>query len=501
MLSDCPRISHISELRKLNDNWKLWRKLKVKNKKPASCIPDVNSEPFTKDSNPASNIRELTDYLSRTDDGSYVYRGQTKAYSGPLLPSAFRGVLGHEPVVETDPTLQGNRILGIGQRFQGNYIWDLEEYHQRLYEEIFHDTPRMHFQPEKLRDADAYRDSHFTRVGDKWVETIRANPLDIVVEASWLTGEFNILATSKGYEAAVHAIIERYCPPAASIPKAIQQVTDYVNDRHRRRFSTDILIGAFSYVLGSLISQQYGFSSSFLDATSSIEIAAFFATHEAPNYGLVRTEGRRKVGVIYRIPRGTSRCSALDAISDAYGSHGTIVLHEILGDFEADVTHAESLRSLRTCFEARYLPEYWERRYDLLKFPLGSVSSSRIGQQQAAVVIPDQIEVLLENAYILSSKGDLIEHPNNRIQMSIEDLNSRKGMKCYYFLHTNTDPCPSITPSYLWPNDDDFFLLALAYLFAGGFGFYIPNTPFVCPVRPDLIDPGYGRIAQDPIFI
>lgn len=471
----------------------------MQNKEPYPYFPDLSSEPFTKDSNPASDIRELIDYLSRTDDGSYVYRGQTRAYSGPLLPSAFRGVLGHEPVVEGDHPLKGHRILGIGQRFLGNYILDMEEYHQRVYEAIFHGTPRGRLQPEKRRDADAYRDSHFTRVGDKWVETIRANPLDLVVEASWLTGEFNTLATSKGYEAAVRAIIERYSPPAASIPKAIQQVADYVNDRHRRRFSTDILVGAFSYVLGSTISQQYGFSSAFLDATTSIEIAAFFATHEAPQYGLVRADGRRKVGVIYRIPRGASRCSAVDATSDAYGSQGTIVLPEILRDFEADVTQAESLRSLRTCFEARYLPGYWERRYDFLKFPLGSVSSSRIGHQQAAVVIPDQIEVLLENAYITSSMG-VIEHPNNRIQMSIEDLNSRKGMKCYYFLHTNTDPCPRITPSYLWPNEDDFFLLALAYLFAGGFGCYMPNSPFVCPVRPDLIDPGYGRIDHDRIL-
>ena len=85
----------------------------------------TSNEPFTLDSNPASSITQLADYLSRTDDGSYVYRGQTRAYPEPLLPSAFRSVLGQEPVIEANHPLMGKRIFGIGQRFLGNYVFDL----------------------------------------------------------------------------------------------------------------------------------------------------------------------------------------------------------------------------------------------------------------------------------------------------------------------------------------------------------------------------------------
>ena len=68
-------------------------------------------------------------------------------------------------------------------------------------------------------------------------------------------------------------------------------------------FFTDIIITAFSYVMGSMISQQYGFQSGLLDATSSIEVAAFFATHGSPDYELIQPNDRYKYGVIYKIPK------------------------------------------------------------------------------------------------------------------------------------------------------------------------------------------------------
>jgi hypothetical protein len=42
----------------------------------------------------ADSIQSLYDYLTSLDaEGRYVYRGQTREYDAPLLPSAFRPIL------------------------------------------------------------------------------------------------------------------------------------------------------------------------------------------------------------------------------------------------------------------------------------------------------------------------------------------------------------------------------------------------------------------------
>ncbi len=469
---------------------------------PAVGALPPNAEPFTDLRCPASGIGELTDYLKRTDDQRYLYRGQTHAYAGPLLSSAFRRVLRDEPTItETDPLLQTS-VRGIGRRFVGNYVWDKEDYHNSLAAHLFgscrpeHSVRDNSSHPKTGRDAAAYLCSHFQSSGDKWIETLPFDPLDLLVVSSWLTNEFNSLSAATGSNAAIQKLVERYVPPLAIRPEVANIIRDYVNERHRYRFYTDILLGTYSYVLGSLISQQYGLQSGLLDATTSINVAAFFATHEAPEYHLVTPKSPESVGVIYRLPRSVEGSETHAVTADAYGKYGSLVVHDLLQQFEGDVTVSESLKLLRTCFELRHLPESWERRYDLLEFPAGSVASSRIGRQKAAVIIPDQIEVLLDNAFLATADGRLIKNPNNRIQMSIEDVSWRSGLRLFYFLHSDVDPCPDVRPSDLWPNDSDFFLLALTYLFKANLSCYLPGEGFVCPERQDLVDPGFGSIKH-----
>lgn len=466
----------------------------------AGTVP-LHAEPFTDPRCPASGIGELILYLKSTDNQRYLYRGQTRAYPGPLLPSEFRRVLRDEPTITAPDPLQQASIRGVGRRFVGNYVWDKEDYHNGLAARLFGSrgsdasVTDNSSRPQTGRDATAYLSSHFQSSGDKWIETLPFDPLDVLVISSWLTNEFNLLSAATGTDTAIQKLVERYVPPLAARPEVANIIRDYVNERHRHRFYTDILMGAYSYVLGSLISQQYGFHSGLLDATTSIDVAAFFATHDAPEYHLVTSESPEPLlGVIYRLPRSLEVSEAHTVTADAYGKCGSLVVDELLQHLEDDVTVSESLKLLRTSFELRHLPDYWARRYDLLKFPVGSVAGSRIGRQKAAVIIPDQIEVLLDNAFLATTYGRLINHPNNRIQMSIEDISWRSDLRPFYFLHSGVDPCPDISPSDLWPNDNDFFLLALTYLFKAHFSCYLPLEAFVCPERHDLVDPGFGSI-------
>jgi ribosome biogenesis SPOUT family RNA methylase Rps3 len=65
----------------------------------------------------------LLEYLdTRYPPGGYVYRGQTKAYGGPLFPSAFRPILGSEDLrIDRTHPLAKHVLRGVGRSFYGEY--------------------------------------------------------------------------------------------------------------------------------------------------------------------------------------------------------------------------------------------------------------------------------------------------------------------------------------------------------------------------------------------
>jgi hypothetical protein len=274
---------------------------------------------------------------------------------------------------------------------------------------------------------------------------------------------------------------------------------DFIDKFHRHTFLTDIMVSAYGFLVGSLISQHYGFGSGMLDATTSIEVAAFFATHSFPEYNLFSGTAAESSGVIYRFANLSPNLSPATAFqTDYYRAPGTVQTESLLTALEADISVEESLRTLRQCFQMRTCPDVGERRYDLIKFPRGTIAGSRIGRQKAIVVIPDEIRksVPISTSHPVHGTRTIGPSLTWECQQSIEDLHNRPNGQCFYFRHSHVDPTPQLNPGYLWPNDNDYFLLAIAYLFASGLGFHI-HPGVVLPQRLDLIDPGHGIISTE----
>lgn len=468
------------------------------------------SEPFTEPENAAPSIIDLIRYLKHVDDGNFLYRGQIKPYESPLLPSAFRGILQEKPIISGSDADLTHSMRKVGRRFIGNFVWDREDYHHNAMRHLTESSPpSSETLKDTLRDADAYFNAHFKSNGSFATSKQQSRTaLEHLLQSTTSTIEFNSLVEEHGSRQAVSSMIHEAFPsPDANHP----YLHKYVDDYHRHRFCTDILLNSFGYLLGSLISQHYGFSSGFLDMTTSIDIAAFFATHAAPDYAFVGASRPSDLGVVYRIPNLTSDVSTAQICNLRYESApGTLVTWDILRQLEDNVSAAQALESIRRCFEIRTrLSESFFgfsltnlRRYDLLKLPKGTISSSRIGRQMAGVVIPDEIHKAVRVDYrghpltgqiVIDGKSTVL------CQQSIEDIHYREGCRCFYFRHSDVDPCPDITPSYLWPNEEDFVLVAIAYLFISGFSFYL-SPGYVLPRRIDLIDPGHGIIPKNELI-
>jgi hypothetical protein len=462
----------------------------------------VRDEPYTTPQTAATNICELVRWLSDHDDGRRLYRGQVRHYERPLLPSAYRAILRENPTVVVKQPNASHSMRGIGQRFLGNFVWDREDFRQQAtarFEGTSSEGSNASPVPASTagRDAEAYYQTHFTQPDGVYCPPPET-PLEELARSSLSTVGFNSTVKQQSGRAAVSSILARRFPSADRNDRFAH---DFVDDFHRNVFHSEILVNACGYLVGSLISQHYGFRSDLLDATTSIDVAAFFATHASPEYRVVSGTGAHNVGIIYRFQNDA--CSLDHSIvfeTDYYHAPGTLVTHTLLGGLEAEISIEDSLRSLRQCFQMRVGPT-GERRYDLLKFPRRAIASSRIGRQKAAVIIPDEIHKALP---VISSDpryGNLVVRPGENVlcQQSVEDLHYRSGVQCFYFRHTGIDPTPELDASYLWPNDDDYFLLAIAYLFESGVSFHaFPG--FILPQRLDLVDAGHGHIPTNQLL-
>jgi hypothetical protein len=461
------------------------------------------SEPYTSPEQPAPNIISLIEYLSSRDDEHSLYRGQVKRYDGPLVPSAFRGILRDTPVILEHSTDTAHSLRKVGRRFIGNFIWDREDYYKNLVTALTGASEPIIADTRSLRDGDAYFKSHFTTKGTlAFPEPQTLSELERFLKSTTSTIEYNSLAEKHGYRQAVTLMLQKTFPRVDSGHQSLHRCVD---NFHRDLFHRDILLNSMGYIIGSLISQHYGFSSGCLDATTSINIAAFFATHDSPEYTFLGEAKQGSLGVIYKIPNPAAHVSLSDICDIDYYNAPTLVTHDILRQLEFDVEVTESLSTMKRCFEIRTrlvealmgMTFATLRQYDLLKLPKGCVAASRIGRQKAALVIPDEIHKGVRGAYRVHPLffylvPDAAGTPM-LCQQSIEDLHYRDGLQCYYFYHTDINPCPDLSPANMWPNDQDFFLVAIAYLFMAGLSFHLlPGC--VLPKRIDLVDPGYGAI-------
>lgn len=464
------------------------------------------SEPYRDPQHPAPDILTLIAYLSGTDDGTYLYRGQVRRYEGPLLPSAFRTLLRSTPEIPADSPDTTHSLRKVGRRFLGNFIWDREDHYKDLVA-MLRGSPNPPRDTHVHRDGEAYFQSHFKVDGSfASLDPQPSSPLETFLQSTTSTIEYNALAQEHGHRQAATIMLHNAFP---DLNPTLPPLHKCIDDYHRDLFHRDILVNSFGYLIGSLISQHYGFSSGCLDATTSIKIAAFFATHDSPKYAFVGIPRDPSPGVIYRFAAPESRPSVPGLFDiDYYNAPCAVVTHAVLGQLESHLEVAQSLSSMRRCFEIRTrlvetlmgMVFATQRRYDLLKLPVGCVATSRIGRQSAALVIPDEIHKGVRSSYRIHPlfpqlMPDAAATPIV-CQQSIEDLHYREGLQCYYFRHSDRNPCPDLSPVELWPNDDDFFLNAIAYLFQAGLSFHL-LPGYVLPIRLDLIDVGSSTIDTE----
>jgi hypothetical protein len=126
---------------------------------------------------------------------------------------------------------------------------------------------------------------------------------------------------------------------------------------------------------------------------------------------------------------------------------------------------------------------YGVSRSDNLLLPRDFLSSSRVRQQQAVIVLPDEIR---EDLTDRDPGIDGIRFPKFRY---IEDLKARPGVERFYFRHTGRwpDTVPRVTREQLWPRGD-FLLEILVLLIAASY-----RLSMTFPRRLDLIDGGYAQ--------
>jgi len=255
----------------------------------------------------------------------------------------------------------------------------------------------------------------------------------------------------------------------------------------------NIFIHLFGYVLGTTFAQQYGFASEGLDATTSIDVASFFATHlakgengelyDAPDsFRSVKKEG---IGIIYRFKYNQNTFYADDLEKYNYYNLPSIIdLRDVYYRFEtAGLNINDSLDCFRLYFGASFIEQF--RNINMFYLPENFFKDTRISRQEAVIIMPDEIR---EDETGRKPGTDGIVFPKYRY---LEDLSTRDGVEKFYFKHTGEWPAEisKITREYLWPRSDEDHLLNIIFDIVVAF---YPDRNAV-PQRFDLIDSAFNK--------
>lgn len=192
------------------------------------------------------------------------------------------------------------------------------------------------------------------------------------------------------------------------------------------------------YVLAQIFAQQAGLWSEGLDVTSSIDVAAFFATHDCVGGRYVRVE--TGTGVIYRFTV-QPRAMDIEALRrlDFYTCPTFLASEDIISLFaECDSLEdaigwltdyrSESMLRISKDRETARL----NRPLEYIRFPRGSVPCSRIARQRAGLLMPDMV---LSEFWSTTDVPAPRHKVAPRTQPWIEDLSQRTGTTKHYFSH------------------------------------------------------------------
>jgi hypothetical protein len=428
-----------------------------------SFKPDISSlesrQPGLRYNSPASaaeSIEQLYDYLTTLDrDGRYVYRGQIREYEGPLLPSAFRSILREPYPLKTLPLISidsRKRLRHCGETFVGEYNNCFGYYADVM----------------KKHREDGMQQAEIERIFGVY-KRLLDDPFIALEQAQ---------ETFVPWQRAVQR-----CLPEADFDIYLSNATQWnvrVDNYHKRLLRDNVLVRLFGYALGTTFAQQYGLASEGLDATKSLGVACFFATHDPSDFLRVADEG---IGILYRFafPANDIATKPLSAFS-YYNLPSIVDVEDVFYRFEHSCLSKSDSIACMLCYLTSVLTYGMDpQSSDMILLPEGFLHASRVHAQEAAIVVPDEIR---EDEPNRTPGPGGITFPKYRY---IEDLASRPGVARFYFKHTGTWPekLSSIRRERLWPRDD-FLLETLVLLIASSY-----RLSQAIPKRLDLIDGGY----------
>jgi hypothetical protein len=263
------------------------------------------------------------------------------------------------------------------------------------------------------------------------------------------------------------------------------------------------LLNTFGYVYGTALAQHYGFKSGALDATTNIDIAAFFATHSPPDYCALdyATDDHAhtdRLGVIFRFELCQQPMDNHSLMQMTYfDAPGTLLLTKALETLESEIDIAESWRSLRYYYEL--FRASGDRHLELLRIPHGACLASRLGRQSAAIVIPDEIQLRSDKTvcgvHPIFGTPTIHTGQNPLVFQSIEDLRTRPGTVTFFFQQRGGPFDQGFSAHDLWPNETDDLLHTLAYVLSYSFSCYkTQEENIVDPLS--ILDPGIGSLNR-----
>jgi hypothetical protein len=468
----------------------------------------------------APDIETLANYLYSIEgvNGPYIYRGQVKEWSGPLIPSLYRHSISRNRIFTPKDTEYKYCLRHCGQRF---IEMKPDSYIEGLVLEMLNVTPEEYL--------------HMIESGSRVIHRAASKGPWITPEeyqAIWSLSsnpKFASLVAASGYEAALSKWVK--AEYKSYVLERLQIWRRVLDELHRGWIRQLGFIQPFGFMLGLTLAQQYGFSSELLDFTSDIRIAAFFSTHDGPDYrfkglDLASCIGS-DIGVIYRLPSnvGAIKYKRIDCF-DYYESPPQLHLGDLCMRFEdksspemieqmfnrstveeirAGLNFSVPLRFLNAMevedelkrdhlplIDAvdRYLNLYYQfgtgnlRYYRLLNLQPGAFARSRLGRQSAVMIAPDELR-------ITKHYEPWEDEFDCAIFQAVEDIKQREGFECFYFHHSKRFPyLGEIDREYLWPSErDDFRLIISRILDPSTPQYWFGKKPV--PKRIDLVSSGF----------
>jgi hypothetical protein len=363
--------------------------------------------PYSSPQRAAANAADGLEYLLKHDRPEYVYRGQSREYPPPLVPSAYRSKQWTGATYDRKSPEYTLCMRQIGRRFVGIHRF-------RNFEDIFC----------------AYS-------GDQSpVDPHETQTLSRIAHDPQIVAAFSTL----GFEGALRNLLS-----AKEVGRYQHRfrVWEIVLDRHHRALIRLNGCNEFlGFSLGETLGQQYVTNSEYLDVTRSPGVAVFFATFTGPSYRTqVASDPERKgqVGVIYRF---TVPLEGSHREFDYYTAPPYVDALQVLGKLEESAT-ADSKWSPRE-FVVYFMLADGMRFWDALHPERGTARESRIGRQQAGFLVPDELR---------QETRDNFGRQNVQFQ-AIEDIAEREGTERFYFRHAEVDLRDrDLVADSLWPAD------------------------------------------------